>query len=102
MTSISSIETVTVRSLSPSVLSSSNEHEWTWLTHEAGTSATKGKKKEVDIPLDEFESDERPEGTDSSIYPPLNDNETETRRVQEVRRHTCYEVRAQMLASLRT
>ena len=99
MTSISSIETVTPRSLSPLVLSSS-EHERTWLTHEAGTSATKGKQKEVDIPLDEFESDERPEGTDSSTYPPLNDNEAETRRVQEVRSHACYEVHAQMLNSL--
>lgn len=91
MTSISSVETVIPLSASPSLTSpqkflpctpkpigSTQENE----IHSDG----KLEQKEVDILLDEFDGDERTKAAETSTYPPISDNESDTRRVEETLR----------------
>lgn len=86
MTSISPIETVIPRSfssLSSSPSASVANHDVTRLADGTGPTKNKGKEREVDIQSDEFEGSEAEQTMETASYPPMNDDETETRRVEE-------------------
>ncbi|RDB16992.1 hypothetical protein Hypma_002679 [Hypsizygus marmoreus] len=87
MTSISSIETITQRTLSASPpltpTTSGSHNDRTWLADESGNSKGKGKRKQTTPEDDDLDGVEASPSTDASAYPPVNDEEAETRRVQE-------------------
>lgn len=91
MSSISSIETVTPRNLSslpPSPTTSGSNQERTLLGAEPGhfelDQPWKGKGRQLEQEHDGFETDDVSHPSHNGVYPPTNDDEAETRRVEEV------------------
>ncbi|GLB37150.1 hypothetical protein LshimejAT787_0402010 [Lyophyllum shimeji] len=82
MTSISSIETVTPGTLSSLPNSPGISHERTSLA-ESESRILKGKRRAVDSGYDSLQDDETTSSPYSGAYPPTNDEEAETRRVEE-------------------
>lgn len=89
MTSISSIETVkpdTFSPVTPSPATSASNNERTWLADETGNPRHKGKERRVDLQYDDTEGEEALQSPEGLEYPPTNEDEAETRRVEEVSR----------------
>lgn len=88
MSSISSVETITPRTVSPSANGSTQESAWS--QSEAGDSQAgkrwKGKERQTEHEYTGSGSDDDLRVGDITAYPPTNDSEIETRRVEEVRR----------------
>lgn len=88
MSSISSVETITPRTLSPSANGSTQESAWS--QGEAGDSQAgkrrKGKERQTEREYAGSRSDDDSRAGNIIAYPPTNDSEIETRRVEEVRR----------------
>ncbi|KAF9461322.1 hypothetical protein BDZ94DRAFT_1310755 [Collybia nuda] len=85
MSSISSVETITPRSVSPTTHTHIRENTWPQSKAENSKAGEhgKGKERRTEDKYTGSSSDDGPRTVDAAAYPPINDNEAETRRIEE-------------------